>query len=80
MFLRLQPYRQMAVAWRHNLMSPRFYGPLMIMKKLAQWLIIWTYSRVSNLPCVPRFSPEVKGTKGCPSNFSLAISESTWVI
>jgi hypothetical protein len=45
-FLRLQPYRQMSVAWRRNLkLSPRFYGPFLIVKKLALWLINWTYQQ-----------------------------------
>ena len=35
-FLRLQPYRQMSVAWRRNLkLSPRFYGPFLILKNIG---------------------------------------------
>jgi hypothetical protein len=35
-YLRLQPYRQMLVAWRCNLKpSPRFYGPFLVLKKIG---------------------------------------------
>jgi hypothetical protein len=35
-FLRLQPYRQMSVAWRRNLkLSPKFYEPFLIVKKVG---------------------------------------------
>jgi hypothetical protein len=33
--LRLQHYRQMSMAWRRNLkLSPRFYGPFLVVKKI----------------------------------------------
>ena len=36
-FLRLQPYRQKTVAMRSNLKhSPRFYGPLQVIKKIGE--------------------------------------------
>jgi hypothetical protein len=35
-YLRLQPYRQMLVTWRRNLrLSPRFYGPFLIVRKIG---------------------------------------------
>lgn len=35
-YLRLQPYRQVSVAWRRNLkLSPRFYGPFMVLSRVG---------------------------------------------
>jgi hypothetical protein len=35
-YLRLQPYRKMLVTWRRNLrLSPRFYGPFLIVRKIG---------------------------------------------
>jgi hypothetical protein len=35
-YLRLQPYRQMSVAWRRSLkLSSRFYGPFLILRKIG---------------------------------------------
>jgi hypothetical protein len=35
-YLRLQPYRQLSIAWCHNLkLSPRFYGPFQILQKVG---------------------------------------------
>ncbi|KAG6658985.1 hypothetical protein CIPAW_03G001100 [Carya illinoinensis] len=62
-FLRLQPYKQKAVAIRHNLkLAPRYYCPFQIVQRIgavAYKLALPLIHKSSSLPCV-QFEEETR--------------------